>query len=796
MVGGAQLEGSSSHQTSQVDASFMATSQVIALRQLAFPDHVTVLIDILEEFRKLQAGPRPSQKLLNNVNSKIYRIRHFVAWMSEGMPRLSKLKFLGQLDRLQGWVSHLRECSMALSTTLHYLKNVCQFLVFFQETPPTSSCVSNTAIVKAIRELRASIRSWARPLAIHAMHVKEKKEAALHSMEELCECRRLALLAIPKLLSKLEVQHCNMDQWKLFGYVTGFLASLYGHRLGVFLNMTDGQVTKAVHCPEKGDYLLKVEEHKTNQSFGMAKMLLSSQEYGWLLSIIQIKNRLAAGSAKSKYVFFNTNASPSTLLTRYLQMAWLEMNLRGVPTFTSLRTAVATFARDRHGEDSEERHSMARLMCHDTATSDKFYAMDLKQARKGRLLFEQAQETTSTRTLHQVPGSDLTAYRSYCVAALLIRHKLPKEAVVEFQVHDWLQRTTGTDGTTIRLTSSKAAGHTFTLSQQEDELLECYFCHVRAEATKRLTSEQGRFFVDCGGNPLTNLYADLQRLRKKYLPQVPGAAVDETPSSSETPSTSTGPASLPTPPVSLGKQWDRFLKVFPVSLRSAPPRKRQCVGAGFTAHRPLYRKWRNVQLLERSSYILSQAMGRQATQPTKEGWVNNTPSVQDVVRGWVAPRDPPTCSRRLIRSISEQRWRGLAVRDFGGEKGKGVVATCPMDKGDVVCDYHGTLISQAEGRLREDSIYRFFSQEFCIDASSRCDCHPEVDTYGRFLNHSRKRPNLKAKRFDLTFPDGPRPVLVFLAMHNIKVGEELLWDYGVTKTSFGGEGKDLAWLDM
>ncbi|KAJ4921916.1 hypothetical protein JOQ06_022180 [Pogonophryne albipinna] len=46
---------------------------------------------------------------------------------------------------------------------------------------------------------------------------------------------------------------------------------------------------------------------------------------------------------------------------------------------------------------------MARFMCHDTATSDKYYAMDLtiEQARKGRLLFEQAQETTSTRTLHQ-----------------------------------------------------------------------------------------------------------------------------------------------------------------------------------------------------------------------------------------------------------------------------------------------------------------------------------------------------------------------------------------------------------
>ncbi|KAI4800293.1 hypothetical protein KUCAC02_013338 [Chaenocephalus aceratus] len=233
------------------------------------------------------------------------------------------------------------------------------------------------------------------------------------------------------------------------------------------------------------------------------------------------------------------------------------------------------------------------------------------------------------------------AYRSYCVTALLIRHKLSKEAVVEFQVHDWLHRTTGNDGTTIRLTSSKAAGHTFTLSQQEDELLECYFCHVFATRT--------------------------------------WGCVDETPASSESPST--GPASLPTPPVTVGIQWDRFLEAFPVSLHSVAPSKRLCVGAGFTAYRPLYRKWRNVQLLERTSYILS----------------------------------APTSSQSLIRSISEQSWRGLAVRDFGGEKGKGVVATCPMDKGDVVCDYHGTLISVAEGHRRDDSIYRFFFKELCID---------------------------------------------------------------------------------
>ncbi|KAJ4921925.1 hypothetical protein JOQ06_022189 [Pogonophryne albipinna] len=769
-----------------------------------FPDHILTLNTLLEEYKELQEGPHPDAKLRNNVQSKLHSIRNVLGWMSKGQSGLAKLKFLNDQKRLKGWVGYLVDCGMARTTSLHYLKNVRQFLVYVKETPPKTSCLGQKDLVMGDRYLKSVIKGWNRHVVQHQMSVKGPK---------------------------LEHLHTNSSLWKLQGYVAAYLASLYGHRLGLFINMTDLEVSEAVHG-DKDDYLLKMTHHKTNEAFGTAKMLLNKEEYGWLLKLIALKTRVWSGR---------------------------RLHLRGDVNFITLRTAVATFARDKHGEDSVQRKSMARLMCHDTAMADKHYTMDLsvEQARNGRLLFEQSQETTNSRTRPQterrcrimlsplkrhspckkpqhqrprrtedkvgyiksrlvsgqrVPGSDLTAYRSYCVAALLIRHKLPKEAVVEFQVHDWLQRTTGTDGTTIRLTSSKAAGHTFTLSQQEDELLECYFCHVRAEATKRLTSEQGRFFVDCGGNPLTNLYADLQRLRKKYLPQVPGAAVDETPSSSETPSTSTGPARYvfrrPANTACIpGKTVGQVFGGLSMSLcSSAPPRKRQCVGAGFTAHRPLYRKWRNVQLLERTSYILSQAMGRQeATQPTeeavrraltKEGWVTNTPSVQDVVRGWVAPRDPPTCSRRLIRSISEQSWRGLAVRDFGGEKGKGVVATCPMDKGDVVCDYHGTLISQAEGRLREDSIYRFFFQEFCIDALSRCDCHPEVDTYGRFLNHSRKRPNLKAKRFDLTFPDGPRPVLVFLAMHNIKVGEELLWDYGVTKTSFGGEGKDLAWLDM
>ncbi|KAK1875451.1 Tanabin [Dissostichus eleginoides] len=86
-------------------------------RLMDFPDDVPVLNSLLEEFKELQEGPDPSPKLQNNVGSKLHRIRHFVAWMSKGKSDLGKLKFLGDLDRLRGWVKSLRGNKMSLTTT-------------------------------------------------------------------------------------------------------------------------------------------------------------------------------------------------------------------------------------------------------------------------------------------------------------------------------------------------------------------------------------------------------------------------------------------------------------------------------------------------------------------------------------------------------------------------------------------------------------------------------------------------------------------------------------------------------
>ena len=137
----------------------------------------------------------------------------------------------------------------------------------------------------------------------------------------------------------------------------------------------------------------------------------------------------------------------------------------------------------------------------------------------------------------------------------------------------------------------------------------------------------------------------------------------------------------------------------------------------------------------------------------------------------------------------------------------GVVATMPFSKGDVVCDYHGKLVSESEGKKRMDATrpgaacYLFFFRgrlgtKLCVDSQDfPCECHPGKDTFGRRLNHSGKAPNVKPVVFRLNFADGPKDTVLFLAQRNIAVDQELRWDYGVRRTSFRGEGMDLAWLD-
>ncbi|XP_056147494.1 histone-lysine N-methyltransferase set-1-like [Lampris incognitus] len=154
-----------------------------------------------------------------------------------------------------------------------------------------------------------------------------------------------------------------------------------------------------------------------------------------------------------------------------------------------------------------------------------------------------------------------------------------------------------------------------------------------------------------------------------------------------------------------------------------------------------------------------------------------------------------------ILSVS-QLWKGLEIKSIP-DKGRGVFTRRAFKMGEVVCDYHGDLLTAAQGQavhestIGEETGYMYFflnedGEKMCIDAHQKCQCHPDIDVKGRLINHSRK-PNLKplSKRLDL---DGDkRDYILFVAKQDISEGEELTFDYGVNKFQFG-EARDLDWL--
>lgn len=80
-----------------------------------------------------------------------------------------------------------------------------------------------------------------------------------------------------------------------------------------------------------------------------------------------------------------------------------------------------------------------------------------------------------------------------------------------------------------------------------------------------------------------------------------------------------------------------------------------------------------------------------------------------------------------------------------------------IKKGEVVCDYHGDLISNKEGMILynqypEDINHFMFFLEFngakhCIDGNKNCKCHDfsKDQTKGRLINHSKSHPNIICK---------------------------------------------------
>ncbi|XDV26249.1 hypothetical protein PO909_030008 [Leuciscus waleckii] len=368
-----------------------------------------------------------------------------------------------------------------------------------------------------------------------------------------------------------------------------------------------------------------------------------------------------------------------------------------------------------------------------------------------------------------------TLFRYFCEAILVLRYFQRPEAVMAFTASDWINKR-NVDGRIHMEVQSTKQSATFSLTEEDSAMLDTYFQKIHPGCLQDSVDDQGRFFLSKQGLPVGNVTSDLRRLHEQYdLPSFSSQQARRAQSTMAC-SSSDEPAERRGRKQKRGRgaadQDDRdfgaFLLQFPAAVSSSPPTKKKRTAAGFPPDRVFYDRWRAVQFAKREEHLLSQCSRRPPTVSKvslliqKEDWTGNCPHPEDIVSKWrPVTRVQVESDPWIITTIRNQKWTGLALKDFG-TNGQGVVATKAFAMGSIVCDYHG----KAAGR------------DLCVDAETfPCECHPTENTMGRMINHSSKRANLRPVHCMMNFPEGQRDVILFQAKRDIRLCEELLLDY-------------------
>ncbi|XP_035987084.1 uncharacterized protein LOC118567209 [Fundulus heteroclitus] len=245
-------------------------------------------------------------------------------------------------------------------------------MVYFRDTPPCTSRVPRREVFAVIRAISECIASLAPCVVMRQISVKKKKLSRTISKHQLHLCKVQARRRIPKLLDGLSEDPNPEARRMFFGYLSVYLASLYGHRTGVLKNMTVSEVDEAQQEATVGQagFVINVKEHKTNRAFGPAQLYLTVEEFSWVEQWMIIRQKL---NPPTDLLLFTENFTKIEKLIVPMQAAWLDMGFPGRPTFTDFRTSIATYARNTLSPS--DRINISKTMCHDTRTADKFYAL-------------------------------------------------------------------------------------------------------------------------------------------------------------------------------------------------------------------------------------------------------------------------------------------------------------------------------------------------------------------------------------------------------------------------------------
>ena len=102
----------------------------------------------------------------------------------------------------------------------------------------------------------------------------------------------------------------------------------------------------------------------------------------------------------------------------------------------------------------------------------------------------------------------------------------------------------------------------------------------------------------------------------------------------------------------------------------------------------------------------------------------------------------------------------------------GVKASCPILKDELIVVYQGLLIENPQEYKNYTLFFRYKEKMFGISAEKDVKVPTNL---AKLINHSKKNPNIKP----IVLEYNNSPIVIFKAMRDIPVNEELLYDYGI-----------------
>lgn len=287
------------------------------------------------------------------------------------------------------------------------LRNFCSFVL--TEEP---ECITvNAAIIQQVAE-KARLWTSSYKKDSNRRHLEKQMEdlenlvtPEMISKFERSESARMAVSYIGE-LSGAHALAINQSIYTLIrDYVLLELTIANAHRSGVLANMTMGEFEKAKET-KQGSMLINVSKHKTADTHGPARVVISPTLFSYLkVYVTEVRRHTTdseSSSDKTKPVFLSWAGAKleSGQISTAINAAWKKGGMEGHICATIFRKSTVTKV---HQDHKELKGDLADLMGHKTTTAEKFYRLREKE----EACIEAANNLTSImRAPKEVPVSD------------------------------------------------------------------------------------------------------------------------------------------------------------------------------------------------------------------------------------------------------------------------------------------------------------------------------------------------------------------------------------------------------